>query len=230
MDVRARNFAEQFPEFKKRYAQRIRLETIFLTADVHVLATRYSTTRRRHPLLEPGETLIGAIERERELLGPVEETADTVFDTSNWTPHQLARAIESRVARDLPPRTLNVTITSFGFKYGELRPVDMMFDVRFLDNPYFVPELKDKTGTEKEVCDYVFGNETARTMIVKIEDMLRFLLPLYYLEGKNYFRLGIGCTGGRHRSVAFAEEISRLFAAKPVANTVVTVIHRDIDE
>lgn len=230
MDVRDLSFATQFPELRRQLAERIRLEVVFLTADSHVLATRFGATRRKHPLLRSGETLTEAIERERELLGPVEEAADTVFDTSTWSPHQLARAVESRLSAELPARMLHVAVTSFGFKHGQVQPVDTLFDVRFLDNPYFVPALKSKSGLDAEVRDYVLGNDTARTMLAKMEDLLRFLLPLYYEEGKHYFRLGIGCTGGRHRSVCLAEEIGRLFFLKPVPHTVLTIIHRDIDQ
>jgi len=229
MDVRGKSFAGQFPAVKKRLAERIRFEVIFLTADPYVIATRFGATRRRHPLLLDGETLTEAIERERDLLGPVEEAADTVFDTSTWSPHQLARAVENRLASDLPPRMLHVTVTSFGFKRGQTQPVDTMFDVRFLDNPYFVPGLKNKSGLDPEVREYILSNKDAQAMLGKIEDMLRFLLPLYYREGKHYFRLGIGCTGGRHRSVCFAEELGQIFLARPIPNTIMTILHRDID-
>ncbi len=229
MDVRDESFAKQFPQLRKKLAGRVRLEVIFLTADQHAIATRFGATRRRHPLLRGGETLIEAIDHERDLLGTVEEAADIVFDTTHWSPQQLARAVEGRLANDLPPRMLHVTITSFGFKYGQAEPVDTMFDVRFLDNPYFVPELKDKSGLEAEVRDYIFSHTTAKTMLDKMEDMLRFLLPLYYREGKHYFRLGVGCTGGRHRSVCFAEELGRIFLKKPIPHTIITILHRDID-
>lgn len=229
MDVRDQSFARQFPEMKKKLAGRIRLEVIFLTADQHAIATRFGTTRRKHPLMRGGETLQEAIDTERELLGPVEEAADIVFDTTHWNPQQLARAVEQRLASDLPPRVLHVTITSFGFKHGQADPVDTMFDVRFLDNPYFVPELKDKSGLEPEVRDYIFSHQPAKQMLQKMEDMLRFLLPLYYREGKHYFRLGVGCTGGRHRSVCFAEELGQTFLKKPIPHTMITILHRDID-
>lgn len=229
MDVREPGFVARFPELHRKVAERMRVELIFLTANESAITTRFSTTRRKHPLLGPGETLQEAIADERELLSPLEETADVVFDTSNWSPHMLARAVEQRFSKDLPPRVLHVTVTSFGFKYGQHTPLDSMFDVRFLDNPYFVPGLKALSGLEAEVRDYIFSFAAAREMFAKIDDMLRFLLPLYYLEGKHYFRLGIGCSGGRHRSVAFAEEIGRSLLASKVANVVMTVIHRDIE-
>jgi UPF0042 nucleotide-binding protein len=230
MDVRDQSFAKEFPGLKRRIADRVKLDVIFLTADEQVIATRYGTTRRKHPLLRGGETLVEAIAEERALLGPVEESADHVYDTSTWSPHQLARAMEDRFSKALPARVLHVTVTSFGFKYGQHKPADMLFDVRFLDNPHFVPELKELTGMDAPVRDYVFGNDTAKTMFAKIDDMLRFLLPQYYREGKHYLRIGIGCSGGKHRSVAFAEEIGKVLLSKPVPNTIVTIIHRDVEQ
>ncbi|MCX6104728.1 MAG: RNase adapter RapZ [Proteobacteria bacterium] len=229
MDVRDRSFSGRFPTIRKALAQRLRLQTIFLTADTHVIATRFGATRRRHPLLRDGETLIEAIEHEREILGFVEECADVVFDTSAWPPQQLARAVESRLTLELPPRHLNVTVTSFGFKYGQLQPVDMMFDLRFLDNPYFVPELKAKSGLDPAVASYVLKQSEAQTMLGKIEDLMSFLLPLYHREGKHYLRVGVGCTGGRHRSVCFAETIGARFLEAAHSNLIMTIVHRDID-
>jgi UPF0042 nucleotide-binding protein len=229
MDVRNPSFAERFPAVRRGLSHRIRMYVVFMTADSQVIATRFGATRRKHPLLQQGETLLEAIEREREMLSPVEESADLVMDTSNWSPQQLARALEGRLVGALPARLLHVSVTSFGFKYGQLEPVDMLFDVRFLDNPFFVPSLKRMSGLELPVRDYVFSRSAAGSMLEKMQDMLRFLLPLYYSEGKHYFRIGIGCTGGRHRSVAFAEEIGRIFFENPIPHTVMTVIHRDIE-
>ncbi|MBM4251049.1 MAG: RNase adapter RapZ [Deltaproteobacteria bacterium] len=229
MDVRDRSFSGKFPEIQRTLAQRVRVQTIFLTADSPVLVTRFGATRRRHPLLRNGETLTEAIEREREILGFVEECADVVFDTSTWNPQQLVRAVESRLSMDLPPRQLNVTITSFGFKYGQLQPVDMMFDLRFLDNPYFVPELKTKSGLDTAVSSYILKQPEAQVMLSKIEELMTFLLPLYHKEGKHYLRLGVGCTGGRHRSVCFAETIGARFLAAGHEDVVMTILHRDID-
>ena len=230
MDLRDQSFATQFPTLKKDLAQRVRLEVLFLTAETHVLATRFGATRRRHPLLKEGDTLIEAIELDRELLGFVEESSDCVFDTSSWTPKQLARALEQRLAENLPTRQLHVLITSFGFKYGQAQAIDTLFDLRFLDNPYFIPGMRERSGLDAVVRDYILSLEPAQVMLAKIGDLLQFLLPLYYQEGKHYFRLGIGCTGGRHRSVCFAEELGRLVLQISPANTIVTtVLHRDID-
>ena len=230
MDVRDQSFSGEFPTIRKTLAQQVRLQTIFLTADSHVLVTRFGATRRRHPLLQGGETLTEAIAREREILGFVEESADVILDTSSWSPQQLFRAIEARLTVQLPDRHLNVTVTSFGFKYGQLQPVDLMFDLRFLDNPYFVAELRAKSGLDDAVSKYIFNQEEARLMLSKIEDILNFLLPLYYREGKHYLRVGVGCTGGRHRSVCFAEAIGSHFLKRDDPNLIMTVVHRDIDQ
>lgn len=229
MDVRSPSFVTRFPSLRRDMAHRVRMFVVFLTANPQVLATRFSATRRKHPLLCQGETLLEAIEREREMLGPVEEASDLVIDTSNWSPQQLARTLEVKLIKILPERLLHVSVTSFGFKYGQLDPVDMMFDVRFLDNPYFVEGLKRMSGLEDPVRSYVFERPAAQTMLTKMQDILRFLLPLYYSEGKHYFRIGIGCTGGRHRSVAFAEELGRIFLGNPLPNAVMTILHRDIE-
>lgn len=230
MDVRDEKFVAAFPELKKMLTGRIQVEVVYLTADVNVIATRYGATRRKHPLLQSGETLTEAIEREREILGPVEESADVVLDTTKWSPHQLARAVEARVSKNLPARTLNVTITSFGFKYGQLQPADTMFDLRFIENPFFLPELRDLTGIDEEVCKFIFEHENAREVFTRIEDYLRFVLPFYYREGKHYFRVGVGCSGGRHRSVAFAESLGLAFLKQPIPNMITTILHRDIDQ
>ena len=229
MDIRHHGFVKDFKKIKKKISDRADLSVLFLTAEPNVIATRYSATRRKHPLLGAGETLMEAIDRERELINPIEELADTVIDTSEWSPHVLARAIEDRFSKNLAPRTLHLTITSFGFKYGQQRPVDSMFDVRFIHNPFFVKELKEKTGLDQVVRSYVFEDPNAQVMFNKIEDMARFLLPQYHREGKHYFRIGIGCSGGRHRSVSFAERLGQRLLEEPIDNILTTIIHRDID-
>ncbi len=229
MDLRERSFARQFHQLKRNLSSKVKVVVIFLTADEHALVTRFSATRRKHPLLLVGDTIGEAIRQERELLAPVEEAADVVFDTSNWPPHKLARAVETHLAADLPERVLHVTITSFGFKHGQVQPVDTLFDVRFLPNPFFIDKLRTKSGMEREVRDYILQHPASVAMAKKMEDMLRFLIPQYHAEGKHYFRVGIGCTGGKHRSVCLVEELGQMFLAKPVENTVVTLLHRDIE-
>lgn len=229
MDIRDRSFASDFPSLKSRLMEQLRVDVLFLSADPGVVAVRYGSTRRKHPLLTPRGNLAAAIRKEIDLLQPVEKSADVVFDTSAWSPHYLARMVESRYYAEIPPRSLYLTITSFGFKYGQLRPVDMMFDVRFLPNPYFVVELKDHSGLDPAVRDYVLRDQVTKDFVGRLEEMHRFLIPQYFNEGKHYLRVGIGCTGGRHRSVALAEELARLLSASPIDNLIINVAHRDID-
>lgn len=230
MDIRDPHSILEFPKVRQALEERVKLHVLYLTADDQTLATRYSTTRRRHPLMEEGETLVEAIAREKELMAPMEEMADVVLDTATWSPHMLARAIESHFEKDLPKRTLHLTITSFGFKYGQLKQADTIFDLRFIKNPYFIPELAERTGLEPEVQDYVMEQEEAQEMFKHIEGLLRFQLPQIYKEGKHYFRVGVGCSGGRHRSVTFAETLGACFLKNPIDQVITTVIHRDIEE
>ena len=230
MDIRDKKFAQSFPAIKEKLKQKIRLDVVYLEADRNVLATRYSATRRKHPLTAGDITISKAIVREAKLLAPVKQSADVVFDTTMWSPHNLARMIEKRYSDDLPPRKLYVTITSFGFKYGVLRQCDEIFDVRFLTNPYFSPELKDKHGLQKEVDQYVFADQNAEIFLSKIVDMHKFLLPLYFIEGKHYFRIGIGCTGGKHRSVSFAKRLAERLTECAIPHIEIQVAHRDIEQ
>lgn len=230
MDVRNKEFADNFPALKEWLAERFNVDVVFLTADDETLVNRYNSTRRRHPLLDSGGELNTSISRERRLLSPVRKSADCVFDTSTWSPHFLGRQIESRYAEDEVRRKLYVTITSFGFKYGQYRPADTIFDVRCLKNPHFVPELREKTGTNPAVVDYIFSEPAAQEYLQRLVELHQFLLPLYYAEGKNYFRIGIGCTGGKHRSVAISEELGRKLADLQMPSILFAVKHRDLVE
>jgi UPF0042 nucleotide-binding protein len=228
MDVRSTQFAEDFLTIKEKLANRYAIDVLFLTADPGVIATRFNATRRRHPLVVGDGGVLEAIEFERSLLAPVEEAADLILDTSKLTPSQLARAVEARYSSLVAKRRMLVSIASFGFKYGQLESVDTMFDVRFLRNPNYEPELKPLTGLDKRVSDYVFRDPAAEEMFRHIDSINRFMLPRYYKEGKNYFRIGIGCSGGKHRSVAFAQRIGQSLQETPIKNLEVQVQHRDI--
>lgn len=229
MDIRDNEFSRKFPEIKKKLAEFVTLDVMFFTAEDKILATRFSETRRRHPLITRGADILKAVARERKLLKPVEDAADVIIDTSRWSPHRLARVVEERFRGDLPPRKLYVEIMSFGFKYGYSRPFENVYDVRFVRNPHFEPELKPKTGLDPEIRDYVFADPHAQEFLARIESLLRFLLPRYFEEGKHYFRIGVGCTGGKHRSVAFAEELGRLLTEHPIPNVDIKISHRDIE-
>ena len=230
MDIRNPRFVERFPSLREAYGDKVDLRTVFLSADIETIAKRYSTTRRKHPLLTAGETLTQAIAREMTMLEPVEKGADVGYDTSHWSPYELARKLESYLEESLPKRKLHLSISSFGFKHGLQDPLDTLFDVRFIKNPFFEAELKDKTGLEQPVQSFVFQSQEAVEMLDRIEDFIRFTLPKYYAEGKHYFRLGIACSGGRHRSVSFVEKIFERLSREQIANVVLTKSHRDIEK
>lgn len=230
MDIRDKGFALEFPKLKESIAQKVHLDVVFLTAETPAIAVRYGSTRRAHPLIGLKGDLTAAIERERTLLAPVRHAADLIMDTTTLSPHVLARKVEERYAKEIPARSLYVTVTSFGFKHGQHRPCDSIFDVRFLSNPYFVAELKGKTGLDPAVVDFIQKDQKSREFMERLEKWHRFLLPLYLAEGKHYFRIGIGCTGGKHRSVYIAEWLSNKLVEDPIPRIVVNVAHRDITQ
>lgn len=227
IDARDSEFVQNFPKLAPKLRAKFTLDVVFLTCTDQVLAERFSTTRRKHPLLAGGE-LIEAIRREINLMAPIEQLADVSFDTSLWSPHFLARKAEERYTKGNLGRQLHVTVVSFGFKHGMLNPADTIFDVRFLRNPHFEPTLKAKTGQDPAVAAYVFDDPRTNVYLAKIIDLHTFLLPNYHAEGKHYFRIGIGCTGGKHRSVAIAERLALELASLMIPNITITVSHRDI--
>jgi UPF0042 nucleotide-binding protein len=222
-DVRGREF---LPDFERVIEELRRgqhdVHVLFLDAADDVLLFRFSETRRKHPLAAKGGAK-EAIRREREMLSPLREMADTVLNTSQYTVHQLRDAIVRRF-RASEVSGLHVGIVSFGYKYGIPLEADMVVDVRFLPNPNFIPGLKHLTGLDPKVRDYVMKYRSTKAFFGKLTSFLKFLLPLYTKEGKSYFTLGVGCTGGRHRSVVVAEAVKHSLP-KPVAPVVV---HRDI--
>ena len=229
IDSRTPNFVDDFKALLVRLRKKMDTQVLFLSCSDERLAERFSTTRRRHPLLHEGGELLAAIRREAATLAPVEALSDTVFDSSDWTPHYLARQIEEHFAHARRGRSLYVTVTSFGFKYGLLKPCDSVFDVRFLRNPHFDPDLKQRTGLEAAVRDYVFSDPNSQLFLDHLLRLHEFLLPEYYREGKHYFRIGIGCTGGKHRSVAMSEALAFELGRRDWSNIYVGISHRDIN-
>lgn len=197
------------------------LTIIFLEADDQVLLRRYSEMRRRHPFASP--SVRAGIEAERMLLAAVKAQADLVIDTSRLTPHGLRSEMVKDAHR--APQALQVGLVSFGFKHGVPQEVDVLFDVRFLPNPYFVPELKPLTGVEKAVADFVLDSAPAREFLERLLPLLQFLIPQYQREGKTYLTIGIGCTGGQHRSVAVAERLRQLLQEHTDS---IFITHRDM--
>jgi UPF0042 nucleotide-binding protein len=197
------------------------LEVVYLDAGDDVLVRRFSQTRRRHPL--GGDDLRAGLQEERKLLAPLRAQASTCIDTSDLTVHDLKRLIQDRYR--IVGFDLVVSLLSFGFRYGLPSHADLVFDVRFLPNPFFIDEMRHQTGREQAVSDYVLGSDEARQFLEHTQTLLTFLLPRYEAEGKVYLTVAVGCTGGRHRSVAIAEELARrLGNGRPV-----TVRHRDIE-
>ena len=208
-----------------------RVRVLFLDASTGSLVKRYGATRRRHPLdVEGGRTssesgIAAVIQRERELLQPVKAEADLVIDTSDLTVHQLKAKLIELFGPASPTDTLQIGIVSFGFKHGLPLDVDLVFDVRFLPNPYWDEALRPLSGLDADVRDYVLGNPLADVFLAKLEDMLETLLPAYVAEGKSYLSIAIGCTGGQHRSVAIAERLGNWFIGRDMRPRLT---HRDL--
>ena len=181
-------------------------EILFLEADDNVLLKRYKETRRLHPLSPEGRVVDG-IHKEREILKEIRERADYIIDTSQLLTRELKEEIDDIFVRNKEYNSLIVTILSFGFKKGIPADADLVFDVRFLPNPFYIDELKYKTGNDKEVQDYVMAFPEAHVFLEKLTDMLTFLIPNYVKEGKHQLVIGIGCTGGKHRSVTLANAL-----------------------
>lgn len=197
---------------------------VYLDCDAQTLVQRYSETRRRHPL-SPNETPLVGIERELALLAPLRERADVLIDTRSMTPHEL-RAEIARHFGDEDRHGLAVTLQSFSYKRGLPRGADMVIDVRFLKNPHWVAELRPKDGREPAVSAFVEADPDYAGFYARLEDLIGFLLPAYRAEGKSYFSVGIGCTGGRHRSVAVVEALAKTLAAK---GWQVSIRHRELE-
>lgn len=196
---------------------------LFLDADDATLVRRYKETRRAHPLAVNGLPLDG-IKQERKLLSEVKGRAKSVYNTSNMKPKELREKIAKEFASDAD-NIFTVNIMSFGFKHGMPIDADLVFDVRFLKNPYYVEELRHKTGLQTEVSSYVLALEDTQTLIQKLTDLFEFMIPLYRQEGKSQLVIAFGCTGGQHRSVTLTEYFGAYLAGKE--NTVIT--HRDIN-
>lgn len=190
----------------------IAYEILFLDSDDDVLIKRYKETRRSHPVSGKGRVEDG-IHKEREQLGFLRENADYIIDTSQLLVRELKAEVDGIFVKDKEYKNLFVSIVAFGFKYGIPADADLVFDVRFLPNPYYIEDLRPLSGNDKEVYDYVMGFEASEMFLEKLEDMVRFLIPNYIKEGKNQLVIGIGCTGGKHRSVTLANALYRKMKA-----------------
>lgn len=228
VDVREGAFLREFPAIfdplRLREGHRVRL--VFFEADDEVLIRRFSETRRPHPLAI-GITVEEGIQREREALRPLRERADLVIDSSRFTVHELRRYIQAHFAPHADAQPLHITLVSFGYKHGVPAESDLLFDTRFLPNPFFVEGLRERTGREPEVVRYLENVPEYVELQGRLADLLGFLIPHYLSEGKSYLTVAIGCTGGRHRSVALADSLSAALRARSYA---VTTSHRDLEK
>lgn len=209
VDTRSRDMFKEtlscIDEYEKVYDK---CEILFLDSDNEILVKRYKETRRRHPLDDKGDVLDG-INRERQLMSDLRQRASYIVNTSNMKPKQLGDYIKTVFSSETEKAgNIAINVMSFGFKYGIPVDADLVFDVRFLPNPFYIPELKEKTGFDKEVSDYVINSDMSGEFLKKLCDMIDFLLPNYIEEGKSNLVVAIGCTGGKHRSVTIANELS----------------------
>jgi UPF0042 nucleotide-binding protein len=226
MDVRSRAFSTDLGGVVSELSQRgLQPRVLFLEANDSVLIRRFESVRRAHPLQGDGR-LSDGITAERAILRPLRDIADLVIDTSDRSVHELRRAIETALgAEGLALPELRATVVSFGFKYGLPADADLVVDVRFLPNPHWIPELREQTGEDPEVSDYVLSQESATEFLDKYVDILQIIGAGYRREGKQYLTLAVGCTGGKHRSVAMSRELVRRLTALGVR---ATVVHRDL--
>lgn len=229
IDIRSGQALENLEEVLEEMTGRnFPYEILFLDASNETLIKRYKETRRMHPLAIDDRVDKGII-LERKKLSFLKEHADFIIDTSLLLTRELKLELEKIFVKDAQYKNLFVTVLSFGFKYGIPNDSDLVFDVRFLPNPYYIEELKPKTGNEKEIRDYVMAFEPAHIFLEKITDMLEFLIPNYILEGKNQLVVSIGCTGGKHRSVTLANEIYERLR-KNDGGYGLKIEHRDIEK
>ncbi len=228
-DVRERDgFGELLPILEELEAMEdCQVRILYMDADTHTLVRRYKESRRPHPLAGPGVSVEEAIKKEEELLAPIRERADFIVNSSNLTLGNLQSRLFALFAGEGKKRGLDVTVLSFGFKHGIPLDADLVFDVRFLPNPFYVEELRPLSGLDRPVAEYVFGYLQTRSFMEKLEDMIAFLLPFYVEEGKLTLTIAIGCTGGRHRSVAIAAALHEHLLASGVSSVN---INRDIDK
>ena len=225
VDVREGQTLDRLPEILKSVKMVLPTRVVFLDAQDAVLVRRYSETRRPHPLRK-SETVWRSIAEERQLLDPIRNVADTLIDTSNFNVHELRAHILSRFGHEEQvSNRLLVSCLSFGFKNGVPLDADMVFDVRFLPNPHFVPEFRKKTGKDPRVAEYVRGFPQTMEFLGRVTDLMLYLLPHYVHEGKSYLTVAFGCTGGQHRSVMMAEDMAVRLRD---AGYQVKAIHRDM--
>jgi len=226
IDVRERVFFSNLVEILERVKTLGHaVELVFLEAREEVLVRRFSESRRPHPLL-PDLPVLEGVRFEKERLADIRRHADRIIDTSDFTVHELRELLIRRFRQEDAPHRLTISLVTFGYKFGVPYDIDLLFDVRFLRNPFFVPDLKPLTGEDTRVRNYVLTDPDAVAFIGQLEGLFKFLIPLFERERRSYVNVGLGCTGGRHRSVAIAGRLQESFS---VLGYQVTVAHRDLN-
>lgn len=223
MDIRGRKLLPDLPDTVSSLRKKHKIKIIFLEANDEAILRRFKETRRPHPL--GYRDLRKAIQQEMKLLSPIRQEASAIIDTSTLTPHQLRKHITNLFLNTSPDK-MTVNLVSFGYKYGVPPEADLLFDVRFLPNPYFIEKLRTFPGTSAKVKNFVLSNDSTKAFFDKLYPLLDHTIPLYEHEGRTYLTIGIGCTGGRHRSPAIAQEIEKTLKKQKIKTTVA---HRDLD-
>ena len=218
-------FEELSKALEELHSLSIPYRIVYLEASDEDLVNRYAATRHRHPLA-PADRVIEGIRKERLMMESLRGEADLILDTSGLTPHELRERLRDAFSDAPPEAHLQVSIISFGYKYGTPRDADLVIDVRFLPNPHWVDELRPLVGTDEPVKTYVRGQQTYREFMRRLRSLLGFMIPGFVAEGKSYLTVGVGCTGGRHRSVVVADDLAAFFRDKGLP---VSVDHRDVD-
>ncbi|MDD5542641.1 MAG: RNase adapter RapZ [Acidobacteriia bacterium] len=225
VDVREGGALARFPKIFRQIQERgVGVQLLFLETSSAALVRRFSETRRPHPLTTR-RAVSASIQLERRKLQPIRRLADWVIDTSSFTVHDLRRTITERFQRRKPRQSLQINTISFGYRHGVPSNSDLVFDVRFLPNPNFIPSYKFRTGNDRRVRRYVLSFRQTREFLSRLRELLQFLLPLYVAEGKSYLTVAVGCTGGRHRSVVIAHQLDRFFRSQHYRSALE---HRDI--
>jgi UPF0042 nucleotide-binding protein len=226
IDIREKGFSSQFPDlYRKLKASGKRSEILFLDASDQTIVRRYSETRRPHTLASGTTPLLEGIQKERLALTEVKQLADRIIDTSDYTVHDLRQTIERHYSAGAGDRPMVITLVTFGYKYGVPYDLDLMFDLRFLPNPHFVPELRPFTGEDARVREYIMARPDTMDFLERLQGFLEYLLPRYRSEGKSYLTIGLGCTGGKHRSVSVSIMIAEILRR---SGYEVNIKHRDM--
>jgi RNase adapter protein RapZ len=224
VDIREGTRLGRLPQYLQALKKSLKTTVVFMEASDDALLRRFSETRRPHPLGRSGDTVRAALADERKRLAPIRAVADVVIDTSRFNVHELRAHVIERFQREATDKTILVSCVSFGYKQGVPNDADLVFDVRFLPNPHFVPEFRPLTGRHPKVAKYIRSFPQTQEFISRISDLLVYLLPHYIREGKSYLTIGFGCTGGQHRSVMIAEEVAKRLKK---AGYNLKVVHRD---